>query len=113
MWRQGAPLFFLHENKNFKIRGLDIQTVDLVINYDVPRNPIDYVHRVGRTARKGKRGVAISLVSQYDIELILKIEEVIKTKLEKLEVSEKEALETMNKVTKARKLAQIVEKFDN
>ena len=63
---------------------------------------------MGRTARKGKRGVAISLVSQYDIELVLKIEEVIKTKLEKMEIKENDALEYMNKITKARKLAQIV-----
>lgn len=74
----------------------------------MPRNAIDYVHRVGRTARKGKRGVAISLVSQYDIELVLKIEEVIKTKLEKMEIKENDALEYMSKITKARKLAQIV-----
>ena len=64
---------------------------------------------MGRTARKGKRGVAISLVSQYDIELVLKIEEVIKTKLEKMEIKENDALEYMNKITKARKLAQIVQ----
>lgn len=80
----------------------------MVINYDIPRNPTDYVHRVGRTARKGKRGLAISLVSQYDIDLILKIEENIKTKLEKMEIQENQALELMSKITKAKKLAQIV-----
>lgn len=79
-----------------------------MINYDIPRNPIDYVHRVGRTARKGKRGVAISLVSQYDIDLIARIEEVVKKKLEKMEISENQALEYMSSITKARKLAQIV-----
>jgi ATP-dependent RNA helicase DDX49/DBP8 len=63
---------------------------------------------VGRTARKGKRGVAISLVSQYDIQLVFKIEEIIKTKLEKMDIKENDALEYMNKITKARKLAQIV-----
>ena len=66
---------------------------------------------MGRTARKGKRGVAISLVSQYDIELVLKIEEVIKTKLEKMEIKENDALEYMSKITKARKLAQIVKNY--
>ncbi|KAL8842066.1 MAG: hypothetical protein Q9170_000669 [Blastenia crenularia] len=55
-------------------RGLDIPEVDLVINYDVPRNPDDYIHRVGRTARAGKMGEAITLVGQRDVQLFLAIE---------------------------------------
>ena len=55
-------------------RGLDIPEVELVINYDVPRNPDDYIHRVGRTARAGRKGEAITLVGQRDVALIHAIE---------------------------------------
>ena len=55
-------------------RGLDIPTVDLVVNYEVPRNPDDYIHRVGRTARAGKPGEAVTLVGQRDVALFLAIE---------------------------------------
>ena len=58
-------------------RGLDIPDVQYVINYDLPRNPADYVHRVGRTARAGKEGTSISFVTQRDVDLVHTIEEYI------------------------------------
>ncbi|EGR52723.1 uncharacterized protein TRIREDRAFT_53972 [Trichoderma reesei QM6a] len=63
-------------------RGLDIQEVSLVINYDVPRDPDDYIHRVGRTARAGRKGEAVTLVGQRDVELVLAIEERVGRKME-------------------------------
>jgi ATP-dependent RNA helicase DDX49/DBP8 len=66
-------------------RGLDIPTVDLVINYDVPVEPIDYVHRTGRTARAGRGGLAVTFVTQFDIKLIYSIEEYAGIKLEEID----------------------------
>jgi ATP-dependent RNA helicase DDX49/DBP8 len=56
-------------------RGLDIEDVAMVINWDMPNEPEEYTHRVGRTARAGKGGIAISFVTEKDEERILKIEE--------------------------------------
>jgi len=65
-------------------RGLDIPSVDLVINYDIPKNSKDYIHRVGRTARAGRSGRAVTLVTQYDIELFQRIEHFLERKLDEL-----------------------------
>jgi ATP-dependent RNA helicase DDX49/DBP8 len=55
-------------------RGLDIPTVEVVINYEVPASAVDYIHRVGRTARAGRAGISVSLVAERDIECVLNIE---------------------------------------
>ena len=47
-------------------RGLDINELPFVVNYDLPHNPEDYVHRIGRTGRAGASGVAISFVTPED-----------------------------------------------
>ena len=63
-------------------RGIDIQSITHVINFDLPRCPEDYVHRIGRTGRAGAKGTAISFVSGKDTHLVKKIEGVIKHPLE-------------------------------
>ena len=63
-------------------RGLDIPAVDCVLNYDIPTHSKDYIHRVGRTARAGRSGKSITLVTQYDVELFQRIEGVLGKKLD-------------------------------
>ena len=63
-------------------RGIDIQDVSHVVNFDIPALPEEYVHRIGRTARAGKEGVAISLVSPKEEERIEMIEQLIGQKIE-------------------------------
>ena len=62
-------------------RGIDIDNIELIINYDVPHNGEDYVHRIGRTARAEAGGLAITLVSPRDIRKFHHIERLIERKL--------------------------------
>jgi ATP-dependent RNA helicase DeaD len=74
-FREGA--FPLMVATDVASRGLDIQGVDHVINMDIPENPEDYVHRVGRTARMGKEGWAITFVTPDDGPFLTTIEKLI------------------------------------
>jgi superfamily II DNA/RNA helicase len=62
-------------------RGIDIENIDLVINYDTPQDAEDYVHRVGRTARAKSTGVAITLVTRDEMRTISRIEDLIGYKI--------------------------------
>lgn len=70
-------------------RGLDISDISHVFNYDVPREPLTYVHRIGRTARIGKKGTAVTLVTPGEIRTLWLIEHEARTKIEeqKIEIS--------------------------
>ncbi|HEX7220457.1 MAG TPA: DEAD/DEAH box helicase [Burkholderiales bacterium] len=65
-------------------RGLDIEGLPQVINFDVPHSPEDYVHRIGRTGRAGQTGEAISLVAPEDMEALGAIERLIKKRIERV-----------------------------
>jgi ATP-dependent RNA helicase RhlE len=76
-------------------RGLDIETITCVVNYDLPRSTADYVHRIGRTARAGKSGLAITLLSGEDFEHFKLIEKRCNIALEKEEMVGFELTETV------------------
>ena len=88
-------------------RGLDIPSVDVVINYDVPINSKDYVHRVGRTARAGRSGRSLTMVTQYDVELFQRIEQLIGKKMELFPSEEEAALLLLESVGEAQRLAAL------
>jgi ATP-dependent RNA helicase RhlE len=69
-------------------RGLDVDDLPYVINYELPHTPEDYVHRIGRTGRAGKMGNAISLVSAHEVCYLVDIEKLIKASpIEQVEVA--------------------------
>lgn len=67
-------------------RGIDIDQIELVINYDVPPDGEDYVHRIGRTARAETKGAAITLVNQDDYHKLKRIEKLISKEIEKVAI---------------------------
>ncbi|CCF56744.1 hypothetical protein KAFR_0B04480 [Kazachstania africana CBS 2517] len=86
-------------------RGLDIPTVELVVNYDIPSDPDTYIHRSGRTARAGKSGDAISFITPRDVSRIAAIEERINKKMTECDKVHDTAVirKALVKVTKAKR----------
>lgn len=65
-------------------RGIDVQQVSLVINYDLPANRENYIHRIGRGGRFGRKGVAINFVTQDDVRMMREIEQFYSTQIEEM-----------------------------
>ena len=86
-------------------RGLDIPSVDIVINFDLPPDSKTYIHRVGRTARAGKAGKAVSFVTQYDVEIWQRIETALGKKLPEREAERDEVLLLGERVGEAQRVA--------
>jgi superfamily II DNA/RNA helicase len=111
---QDERVFTLEDFKNKKIellfssdisaRGLHIEDISCVINYDLPRSPNDYIHRIGRTARAGKSGTAISFITLENFEHFKLIEKRSRMKLEKEQI---EGFEFVGTVTKQKGKAPI------
>lgn len=88
-------------------RGLDIPMTDLVINCSCPDDVASYVHRVGRTARAGRKGLAVTLVTQHDVSRMLQIEDAIGKKLEEHKHDEEEVLKFLSEANAARRISQV------
>ncbi|KAK7111865.1 probable ATP-dependent RNA helicase DDX47 [Littorina saxatilis] len=88
-------------------RGLDIPHVDIVLNLDIPTHSKDYIHRVGRTARAGRSGKAITFVSQYDVELYQRIEHLIDKKLPEYPTEKNEVMQFSERVFEAQRIAKM------
>lgn len=65
-------------------RGIDVQTVSLVINYDLPNNRELYIHRIGRSGRYGRKGVAINFVKSEDVRILRDIEQYYSTQIDEM-----------------------------
>jgi superfamily II DNA/RNA helicase len=69
-------------------RGIDVTGIDLVINYDAPQDPEDYIHRIGRTARAETTGTAITLVNNKDKRKLANIEKLIERQIDRMPLPE-------------------------
>ena len=65
-------------------RGIDVQQVSLVINFDLPAKRENYIHRIGRSGRFGRKGVAINFITQQDVRSMQELEDFYHTKIEEL-----------------------------
>ncbi|XP_026287575.1 probable ATP-dependent RNA helicase DDX49 [Frankliniella occidentalis] len=88
-------------------RGLDIPAVQLVLNHTLPNSPKDYIHRVGRTARAGRGGLAVSLITPHDIKILQAIEEAINFKLSEYKIDDKEVAKIVTQVSVTKREAGI------
>ena len=77
---------------NLLARGIDVQQVSLVINYDLPPEKETYIHRIGRSARFGRKGIAINFVTDEDAEMLQEIQKFYSTQIYELPSNIKELL---------------------
>lgn len=79
-------------------RGIDVQQVSLVINYDLPANRENYIHRIGRGGRFGRKGVAINFVTADDVRMMREIEQFYSTQVEEMPMNVAGKLQNLRKI---------------
>lgn len=118
--RLGALTKFKSGSRNILVatdvaaRGLDIPHVDCVLNYDCAQDSKTYIHRVGRTARAGRAGKSISITTQYDVELLLRVEAALGKKLDEFPTVKEDVLLFSERVEEAQREAvrQMKEQYE-
>jgi len=93
-------------------RGIDVDDIDLVINYDMPQDEEYYVHRIGRTARAGREGKAFSFVSGRDIYKLRDIQKFTKTKISRSDLPTLKDIEANYTSTMLEKIKQEIDTAD-
>jgi ATP-dependent RNA helicase DDX47/RRP3 len=94
-------------------RGLDILAVDFVVNCDLPQDSKTYIHRVGRTARAAKSGWAFSFVTQYDVEIWLRIETALGIEVDEYKAEKDKFMVLADTVHEAQRKAIVALKEQN
>jgi superfamily II DNA/RNA helicase len=74
-------------SSNVTARGIDIQQVSVVINFDIPKDVHTYIHRIGRSGRWGRKGTGINFITRRDLVKIKEIEQYYNTQIDELPVS--------------------------
>jgi ATP-dependent RNA helicase DeaD len=94
-------------------RGIDVGNVTHVINYDIPQDPESYVHRIGRTGRAGKTGIAMTFVTPREMKLLRSIETQIKTKIEPKALPTIEDIEENLQKTWMNQISELIQSDDD
>ena len=81
--------------------------MDCVLNYDIPTNSKTYIHRVGRTARANRSGKAISLVTQYDVEMYQRLEKLLDKQLPQFPAPKESVMVLQERVSEAQRFANM------
>jgi len=93
-------------------RGIDIPDVNYVVNYDLPENPENYVHRVGRTGRGVRKGIAISFCSKDEKARLDEIQQLLKKEIEVIKISKRDYVQTVASPPENR-LQALIDEYEN